>query len=301
MKINLVAFGDSKEAFVEKRFSDGINIIYSIGNNKGKTILFQGMMYALGNDPSFPSSFSFVDKTFVTDAEVAGICYRFIRKKDTIIVIEQKAQNIVFYGSLGDFRSFLVTIGVSLPTITKNFRKHLVYPSLFYQMFFIGQDERLTGNISKPGFYHKDDFYQALFALSGVSGTVNEPTVSHEQIEAWKVQRKELQKELQILKAKNIQASFLSFESRRNQIEEKIHSLDAERAISCEIRKEIDKELRRKARNTSLLAEIKSLHRQDGVGDLVCAQCVRKTLFLKEKRISSLKLLTKTLTEPSLD
>ena len=230
-----------------------------------------------------PSSFSFIDKTFVTDAEVAGICYRFVRKKDTIIVIEQKAQNIVFYGSLGDFRSFLVTIGVLLPTITKNFRKHLVYPSLFYQMFFIGQDERLTGNISKPGFYHKDDFYQALFALSGVSGTVNEPTVSHEQIEAWKVQRKELQKELQILKAKNVQASFLSFESRRNQIEEKIHSLDAERAISCEIRKEIDKELRRKARNTSLLAEIKSLHRQDEVGDLVCAQCGSKDIVFKGK------------------
>jgi len=283
MKINLVAFGDSKEAFVEKRFTDGINIIYSIDNNKGKTILFQGMMYALGNDPSFPSSFSFIDKTFITDIEISKGRYRFVRKKDMIVVVDQNKGVVVFCGSLGDLRNFLNTIGFSLPTIIKNFRKHLVYPALFYQMFFIGQDGRFTGNISKPGFYHKDDFFQVLFALSGISSPANEPIVPQEQIDAWKVQKKELQKELQILKTKNIQASFLSFESRRNQIESKMHELNSEKMISCEIRKEIDKELRRKARNESLLAEIKSLHRQDEVGDLVCAECGSKNIVFKGK------------------
>ncbi len=52
MKILKVAVGNTSEAFIEENFSNGLNIISSDDNNKGKTIVIQSMMYALGNDPT---------------------------------------------------------------------------------------------------------------------------------------------------------------------------------------------------------------------------------------------------------
>lgn len=46
MKIKSIALGNTEEAYVEERFSDGVNIIFSDDNNKGKTLVMQGMMYA---------------------------------------------------------------------------------------------------------------------------------------------------------------------------------------------------------------------------------------------------------------
>ncbi len=49
MKIKSIALGNAEEAYVEERFTDGVNIIFSDDNNKGKTLVMQGMMYAMGN------------------------------------------------------------------------------------------------------------------------------------------------------------------------------------------------------------------------------------------------------------
>lgn len=58
MIIKKIAVGNAEESFVEDSLSKGFNIISSDDNNKGKTIIVQSLMYALGNDPTFPSSFS---------------------------------------------------------------------------------------------------------------------------------------------------------------------------------------------------------------------------------------------------
>lgn len=47
MKILKIAVGNSKEAFVEAEFADGLNIISSDDNNKGKTIVIQSLMYGI--------------------------------------------------------------------------------------------------------------------------------------------------------------------------------------------------------------------------------------------------------------
>lgn len=52
MKIRKVAVGNAAEAFIEGNFTNGVNIISSDDNNKGKTIVIQSMMYALGNETS---------------------------------------------------------------------------------------------------------------------------------------------------------------------------------------------------------------------------------------------------------
>lgn len=57
IKLNYIAIGNKEEAYLENRFEEGINIIFSNDNNKGKTIISQGIYYALGNVPMFPSSF----------------------------------------------------------------------------------------------------------------------------------------------------------------------------------------------------------------------------------------------------
>ena len=57
MIIKTIAFGDANEAFIEDRLTSGFNIIYSDDNNKGKTIVMQSALYAIGNEPIFPSSF----------------------------------------------------------------------------------------------------------------------------------------------------------------------------------------------------------------------------------------------------
>ena len=74
MKILKTACGNSIEAFIENRLADGVNIIFSNDNNKGKTIIFQGMMYALGNEPIFPSGFNYKDYYFYTCIACPLVC-----------------------------------------------------------------------------------------------------------------------------------------------------------------------------------------------------------------------------------
>ena len=44
MIIHKVALGNNEEAFIEDTFSDGLNILLSDDNNKGKTIIIQSML-----------------------------------------------------------------------------------------------------------------------------------------------------------------------------------------------------------------------------------------------------------------
>ena len=47
MIIKEIYIGNLEEAFFEKNFNDGFNIIYSDDNNKGKTIVIQAIMYCI--------------------------------------------------------------------------------------------------------------------------------------------------------------------------------------------------------------------------------------------------------------
>ena len=59
MIIQKFAFGNEKEAFIEKRFKNSINIIFSNDNNRGKTLVMQGLMHSIGYDSIFPSGFNY--------------------------------------------------------------------------------------------------------------------------------------------------------------------------------------------------------------------------------------------------
>lgn len=48
MIIKKIAFGNSHEAFIEQRLTEQVNIIFSNDNNKGKTLLIQGLFFYNG-------------------------------------------------------------------------------------------------------------------------------------------------------------------------------------------------------------------------------------------------------------
>lgn len=86
MKIRKVAVGNAAEAFIEGNFTNGVNIISSDDNNKGKTIVIQSMMYALGNEPTFPTSFEFQKYYYYIEFEEAGIIFKLCRSGDGFVL-----------------------------------------------------------------------------------------------------------------------------------------------------------------------------------------------------------------------
>ena len=76
MLVKKIAFGDEREAFIEDRLIDGVNIIFSDDNNRGKTLVMQGLMYSIGYDSIFPSSFNYKEKNESTLVYPCPTVYR---------------------------------------------------------------------------------------------------------------------------------------------------------------------------------------------------------------------------------
>lgn len=166
MQIKKVILGNKKEAFIESRFTEGINIISSDDNNKGKTIVIQSMLYAMGNDPIFPSSFPFQEYYHIVEFEINSEKIKICRKKDTFVVI--KRGNLYVHDSLPEFKRFINKNIFKLPAIIKNKSKKIVDPVLFFQIFFVGQDKKNTSSIFNSGYYNKEDFINMLYSYSDI-------------------------------------------------------------------------------------------------------------------------------------
>ena len=166
MKILKVAVGNSEEAFVEAGFTDGLNIISSDDNNKGKTIVIQSLMYALGNEPTFPTSFEFKKYyyyvEFVEGDKIFQICRAgggFVLKQDSSVLI---------FDNVSELKRYWNKHISPLPSIVKNQLLRIVDPELYVQIFFVGQDKKDTSNIAHHGFYNKQDYIEMLYAYAGL-------------------------------------------------------------------------------------------------------------------------------------
>lgn len=100
MRIIKTGCGNASEAFIEDRFTDSVNVIFSNDNNKGKTIVFQGMMYALGNDPIFPSGFDYKSYYFYTCIEHNGSIFEFLRKNNTLSIKQGENVTIIEHNAV---------------------------------------------------------------------------------------------------------------------------------------------------------------------------------------------------------
>ena len=168
MIIKRTAVGNKKEAFIESDFHTGLNIISSDDNNKGKTIEIQSMMYALGNDPAFPTTFEYKDYYHYIEFEVDETTYKlcrfnngFVLKHDSVLMLFDNVSELKRYWNKHIF---------TLPSIVKNQISKIVDPVLFLQLFFVGQDKKDTSNISHAGYYNKSDFYNMLYDICDLSG-----------------------------------------------------------------------------------------------------------------------------------
>lgn len=140
MIIKRFAFGDRTEAFVENRFGRHLNIIFSNDNNKGKTLVLQGIMYSLGNEPIFPAGFNATKYYFYTEFENNGINYNVLRKNDMFSILVDG--NMTILESVSEFKYFFDKNVFKLPEIVHRGFPKVVDLSLFFQLFFVGQDKR---------------------------------------------------------------------------------------------------------------------------------------------------------------
>ncbi len=278
MTILKVAVGNEKEAFIEERFTGNINFILSNENNRGKTIVFQSLMYAIGNEPIFPKGFIAENYYHYCEFFHNQKNYKVLRKKFTFIIKdkEKEASSLLYCNSIEEFRDWFDKNIYSLPKFKNDNGITKADLSLFYQLFFLPQDGRNTSNIINHGFRNKNDFISLVKAML----IPENEDLDYEILKELKTKKKNLESDINVLVRKNefiknykdIAASVFSsvdkIESER--IEKEIAELNKEIA---EISNKIRREYNRKNKLISLLTELNSANRLLTEGKLVCVEC----------------------------
>lgn len=274
MKILKTGCGNTQESFIEDRFTDGVNVIFSNDNNKGKTIIFQGMMYALGNEPIFPSGFNYKSYYFYTSIEHNGDIFEFLRRNSTIAV--KQGDNVTIFNDTSELKYFVTKNIFSLPYIIKDGFQKLVDLSLFYQLFFVGQDKRNPSNIVNNGYYNKQDFANMLYALSGCLTL----TESIEKLRALRLELKKCRSNIESLSKRltfyhehpEIASAVSRTADRENLEMERQEYQDLNDAISI-MQKKRARLINRKIKMENLISELNSLNTQLKSGEIRCRDC----------------------------
>ncbi|MBD5115539.1 MAG: hypothetical protein HDT46_10165 [Ruminococcaceae bacterium] len=274
MIIKKTAVGNKNEAFIESDFSPGVNIISSDDNNKGKTIEIQSMMYALGNDPAFPTSFEYKDYYHYIEFEVDGATYRLCRFNNGFVLKHNSV--LMIFDNVSELKRYWNKHIFALPNIIKNQISKIVDPVLFLQLFFVGQDKKDTSNISHAGFYNKADFYNMLYDICDLSGlelNENEIKKIQDQLAKLKSERELLIKQHKILKSQKTPVSYLSTISDKTSFEKKLSEMEKINSKIAELRKARNTAATRKASWETTLKELRSLNRTMEKGELRCMDC----------------------------
>ena len=260
MKIRKVAVGNAAEAFIEGNFTNGVNIISSDDNNKGKTIVIQSMMYALGNEPTFPTSFEFQKYYYYIEFEEAGIIFKLCRSGDGFVL--KRESTVLIFDNVSELKRYWNRNIFPLPSIAKNQLLRIVDPVLYVQLFFIGQDKKDTSNIANHGFYNKQDFIDMLYAYAGLIGE-QLPQERIDEIKSHIItlsdEKKLLLQQHKILKSKKTPVSYLSAESDRLAFGKKIESLERVQNKIAELRKARNSVSTRKSKWEHILTALRDI------------------------------------------
>ena len=274
MKILAMAVGNGQEAYIEKEFSEGVNIIYSNDNNKGKTIVIQSMMYALGNKPIFPDSFDYKNYFHYIEIEHEGKRYQIVRVGDSFVV--KMHDGIRLLDGLSEFKRFWNSHVFPLPQIIFDGRKKIVDMELYLQLFFVGQDGKDTSTIFNAGFYHKDDFRSMVASYAGTfEAEVSSADVKkyREKIKKLSAQRQEQLNLSEFYKSSAVATEYLSKIKDRAAFQARVDEMEAINAKISEIRKDRNRAASRRALWSGTLKELRSLNRNIEVGELRCMDC----------------------------
>lgn len=274
MLIKKILIGNENEAYIENRLNSGFNIFLSSDNNRGKTIVIQGMMYALGNEPTFPSRFNFQDYYFVVEIEINFRIVTICRKNDKFVVLDKG--RLFLLDNTSEFKNYWSKAIRALPVIIKNKKERIVDPVLFLQLYFIGQDNKSTSNILKKGFYNKKDFLNMIFSLGGAMSSV----ISDSNVKLLEKDLKKKQIELVDLSAKRklLQdgknyGEYFSKVSEQEEFEEILYRMEEINEKNLELKKERNRILNKRLKWNNSIQELNSLNRNIEAGKLSCMNC----------------------------
>ena len=274
MIIQKVAVGNSEEAFIEDTFSEGLNILLSDDNNKGKTIIIQSMLYALGNKPIFPDSFNYKDFVYYLEFKHDSERYIIVRSGDEYIL--KYCDKLRIFEGMSELKRFWNNNIFQLPMIQFNGVKRIVDMELFVQLFFVGQYGKDTSTIFNSGFYHKDDFRNMLLSYSGDFSSEITPTEIKkikDKIKNLKAQRKEQVNSSDFYKAVTVAPEYLSKIKDREAFSKRVDELDSITNLITEIKKKRNRLATEKSLWNGTLKELNSLNRNIKVGELRCMDC----------------------------
>lgn len=274
MRILRVAVGNKEEAYIENSFKDGVNIICSNENNKGKTILVQAVMYSIGNKPIFPNSFQYQDYYYYLEFECDNKEFHLLRCGDSYLL---KINNgmLIFDGE-SDLKRYWTENIFKLPVIPFKGKDHIVDMELFVQLFFVGQDGKDTSTIFNAGYYHKDDFKSMILSYADPFSIV----ISQNDIQGIKNELSQLrakkQEKIELCDFYNEVApatEYLSSIKDKKEFNRKISEMDAITDKITDIRKKRSRFASRKSLWNGTLKELKSLNHTIEVGELRCMNC----------------------------
>ena len=284
MIIKCIALGNSGEAYVEERLKNGVNIIFSDDNNKGKTLVMQGMMYAMGNQPIFPKGFKYRTNYFYCKIEIENQEIEFLRKDSSFVV--KKQGRYYTFDNVTELKYFLVDEGIfNIPKISKDEHMIVADLNLFYEMFFIGQDKRNPSNIISAGYNNKKDFVNMLCSLNGypLMDAEDASAENKKKIQQIKADILATKKLLKLLKQNPDVSGYVDKYGDSTQFgifRIKVKKLYDE--IS-EYKKKRNREYNRKVKLESLVQELVSLNREIEQGNVICAQCGSDKIIYKNK------------------
>lgn len=265
--------GNGIESYVENNFSTGMNVIYSLDNNRGKTILMQSVMFCLGAIPTFPDGFPFREYTYIVDLDCDGKSITVARKHNSFVV--KTADGIQALESVEAFKRFWSDNISELPEIVKDGRAVVVGMELYTQMFFVGQDGLSSAKVNS-GHFDKKDFMEMLYSLKGLSAR----TLESSQVKKLKRRKEELKgriktlgKQAGVLKQRGTALSAMSATADSRDMKEFTEELDHASAVVSDLRKQRNRLAARRAKNKIVLNELRSLKINVKVGSLTCLQC----------------------------
>ncbi len=273
MIIKRIAIGNKTESFIENRINNGVNVIFSDDNNKGKTIVIQGMMYALGNEPAFPMGFLPNNYYFYVELELNNKALEFLRHKSTIFI--KYNENLYEFNSATELKYFIDKNISPLPRIVKDGHEKIADLSLIYETFFVGQDKRNTSNIINSGYYNKKDFENLLASMSGnlISDISLEQKNKKNKVLEIKSEIFNTKKLLQLTKDNNNLSKWV------NKYEDQVDIKEIQNAIKgfnkeiSENKRKRKNEINRKYKLENLLSELISLNKEINVGKIICKKC----------------------------
>lgn len=273
IKIKAVYIGNGAESYIEDRLTDGINVIYSLDNNRGKTILMQGAMYALGAIPTFPERFPYREYIYIVDLDVDGKEVSVLRSRNTFAVKTLDSLNA--FENETDYSRYWSDNFRSLPSIVKDGRLTSAGLQLYTQMAFIGQDDISSAKVT-AGQFNKSDFTEMLYAIAGLDrrelDSAEEAALKRRRDEL-KGQIKSLTKEASALKTRGTALSAISVTTDTRDMQEFLKELDSARVEVTDLRKARSRYLARLTKNQMVLDELNSLRRDVKAGKLVCLTC----------------------------